>query len=215
MITLTAKIYINETEIIDVDRRNILNISCSIFDRSDLKFPSFGIISNVGEIEFNDIDGKILNFVEAGTLTNGAEVKIFLNNTLAEEASSEIGHFKTDNWRYDTDNKVVNVNIKDELEEWQNINVDGISYDPREVKHKNLEWVYNYLYEKTPAKYNMQTFDSLDESTKNVLSNTWIVYPMLKQGNLWRQWDKLCQVAQSHIKKEPDGTTSFKYNGGN
>lgn len=215
MITLTAKIYINSTNVIEIDRKNILNISRSIFDRSDLKFPSFGIISNTGSVEFNDIDGSILDFAEEGMLTNGADVKLYLKNTLAQGASIEIGCFKTDNWEYDNDNKIVSVSIKDDLEEWQNINVEGISYDPRDLTHRNLQWFYEWLYKKTPSKYRMKSFSGLDTETKNVLSNTWVVYPLLKTDTLWRQWDKLCQVAQAHIKKEDDGTTSFKYNGGN
>ena len=105
--------------------------------------------------------------------------------------------------------------MKDDLEEWQNINVEEISYDPRDLTHRNLERFYGELYNKTPSKYKMKQFSELDDKTKDILSNTWVIYPLLEAGSLWRQWDKLCQVAQAHIKKEDDGTTSFTYNGGN
>ena len=76
MITLTAKIYISETEVIEVDRRNMLGVDCSIFDRSDLKLPSFGIISNTGSLELNDGLGEILYFAENGLLDKGQPCKI-------------------------------------------------------------------------------------------------------------------------------------------
>ena len=107
MITLTAKIYISETEVIEVDRRNMLGVDRSIFDRSDLKLPSFGIISNTGNIEFNDNDGRVLHYAENLQLQKGQKCEIWLNNTLVENASELIGSFETDQWDYDNDSKVV------------------------------------------------------------------------------------------------------------
>ncbi len=98
MIVLTAKIYISETEIIEIDRRNILSMESSIFDRSDLKLPSFGIISNVGKIEFNDADGQIRDYAEELLLQSGLQCEIKLNNTLDEDAVERIGLFETDQW---------------------------------------------------------------------------------------------------------------------
>lgn len=200
---------------IDVDRRNIISISRDIRDRSDLKFPSWGIISNIGNIEFNDIEGNISYYADVGLLKSGADVKIMLNNTLVEGASEEIGNFKTDTWNYDNESKIVSVSLKDDLEEWQDINVPEISYDPRKVESKPFSWLYAHLQKITNANYPMQSLSDLDEQTQNVLTTTYIQYPLLESGSLWQQWTKLCQVCQLHIYKNNDGVIVCRYNGGN
>ena len=201
---------------IDIDRRNLIGISRSIFDRSDLKLPSFGIISNTGNIEFNDTNGEIRDYADALLLESGLKCEIFLNNTLAN-AQERIGLFETGDWNYDNDNRVVSVSIKDDLEEWQEIDVAGISYDPRVLENKPFKWIYDYLHEITTANgnYNMLSFDELDGETQGILQNTYMQYPLLESGSLWEQWTKLCEVCQLHIYKNNDGVIICRYNGGN
>ena len=208
-------IYTNLT--IDICRRNLISISRSIFDRSDLKLPSFGIISNTGNIEFNDTDGKIRDYAEQLLLESGLKCEIKLNNTLIDGASETIGLFETDEWDYDNDNRVVSVSLKDDLEEWQDINVDPINYDPRVVEHKSFKWLYNHLWGITTKNdnYDMLSFDELDSDTQAVLNNTYTQYPLLESGSLWQQWTKLCQVCQLHIYKNNNGRIVCRYNGGN
>lgn len=206
-------IYIESS--IEIDRKNLISISRSIFDRSDLKLPSFGIISNTGDIEFNDIDGEIRDYAEKLLLESGLKCEIKLNNTLVDGASETIGLFETDQWEYDNDSRVVSVSIKDDLEEWQDIYIDGIPYDPRKPEHKNFAFFYQRLWAVTNPKYPMQKLDQLEEKTQDVLNKTWVVYPLLEKGNLWQQWTKLCQVCQLHIYKNNDGVIVCRYNGGN
>lgn len=230
MITLTAKIYISESEIIKIDQRNVLSIESSIFDRSDLKMPSFGIISNQGNIEFNDYDGAILKSIEKLELTSGQKCEIWLNNTLVEGASKLVGQFETNQWDYDNDNRIASVSIKDDLEEWQEINVEKLNYDAQNPIAKNVSFFYNYLWEITSNRqftdgngnkhsgkgnYNMLSLNELDNKTKNELNNTYIQYPFLESANLWQQWTKLCHVCRLHIYKNFEGIIVCKYNGGN
>ena len=100
-----------------INRRNIISLESSIFDRSDLKLPSFGIISNTGNIEFNDLDGEIKDYAERLLLQSGLSCEIRLNNTLVDGASELVAEMETDQWDYDNDNRVVSVSIKDDLEE--------------------------------------------------------------------------------------------------
>ena len=222
-------IYVNVS--IKIDRNNLISISRSIFDRSDLKLPSFGIISNTGNIEFNDLDGEIRDYAEELLLESGLKCEINLNNTLVDGASEKIGLFETDEWDYDNDNRVVSVSLKDDLEEWQDINVEGISYDPRKPESKPFKWLYEHLWKLTSNRssyvnengetisgtgnYNMLSFVDLDEDTQAVLNNTYIQYPLLESGSLWQQWTKLCQACQLHIYKNNDGIVVCRYNGGN
>ena len=217
MITLTAKIYISDTEVIEVDRRNMLGVDCSIFDRSDLKLPSFGIISNKGNIEFNDYDGRVLRYAESLQLVAGQKCEIWLNNTLVEGASERIALLETDQWDYDNDSMTVSVSIKDDLEEWQEINDTGISYDPSSISGKPFSWLYEYLWGATMAvgNYDLLQIDQLDAETQNVLKNNYMKYPLLESGSLWKQWTKLCQSCQLHIYKDRNGKIVCRYNGGN
>lgn len=204
------------TEIaLEINRRNIISLERTIYDRSDLKLPSFGIISNTGNIEFNDIDGEIKDYAEELLLESGLKCEIWLKNTLVEGAEQRIGLFETDQWDYDNDSRVVSVSLKDDLEEWQNINVSEISYNPQNPIHQPFAWLYKHLWELTKNNYNMLSFDELDENTKKVLNTTYTKYPLLKAGTLWEQWTKLCEVCQLHIYKNNDGIIVCRYNGGN
>ena len=202
---------------IEIDRRNLVSIESSIFDRSDLKLPSFGIISNTGNIEFNDLNGEIRDYAEQLLLEKGLRCEIKLNNTLVDGASETIGVFETDEWNYENDNRLVSVSLKDDLEEWQDIEVPEISYNPKNPSERSLEWLYKHLWDITTKNnhYKMLSFSKLDEKTKRALSGLIIKYPLLKSGSLWQQWTKLCQVGQSHIYKNKNGVIVCRYNGGN
>ena len=199
-----------------IDRRNLISLESSIFDRSDLKLPSFGIISNTGNIEFNDLDGEIKDYAEQLLLQSGLSCEIRLNNTLVDGASELVAKMETDQWDYDNDNRVVSVSIKDDLEEWQDINVAEIPYDPRKIESKPFSWLYEeHLWAITNPNYPMQKLSDLDEQTYKVLTTTYIQYPLLESGSLWQQWTKLCQACQLHIYKNSDGVVVCRYNGGN
>lgn len=198
---------------IKIDRKNLISIKSSIFDRSDLKLPSYGIISNTGNITFNDINGEVRNYAEELLLKSGLKCEIKLNNTLVG-VSQPIGLFETDRWDYDNDNRIVSVSIKDDLEEWQDINVQEITYDPRKQESKPFSWLYEYLWDITNKNYPMINLEALDKQTYNILTKTYIKYPLLKSGSLWQQWTKLCQACQLHIYKNSNGIVVCRYNGG-
>lgn len=202
---------------IDLDYRNLISLESTIYDRSDMKLPSFGIISNTGNIEFNDINGEVRDYAEQLLLEKGLKCVIKLNNTLVDGASETVGVLETDQWNYEADNRVVSVSLKDDLEEWQDINVPAIEYDPRKLESKPFKWLYEHLHEITTKDqhYEMLSFDELDSDTKAVLEKTYTQYPLLESGSLWRQWTKLCEVCQLHIYKNNMGIVVCRYNGGN
>lgn len=183
---------------IDIDYRNLISISRSIFDRSDLKLPSFGIISNTGNIEFNDNSGEIRDYAEQLLLDSGLKCEIKLNNTLVDGASERIGLFETDEWDYDNDNRVVSVSLKDDLEEWQNILLEEYPLQNAMTMYE----IYEYLVGKTPSKWE---FILDNETTTTRLKNITCPYPYLESDNLWAQWQKLCEVCALYIYKNNDG----------
>lgn len=204
-------IYTNIT--IEIDRWNLLSMNIDLPSKADNSMPSFGIISSQASVSFNDLDGKVENYAEQGLLVGGLVCETKIINTL-KKAEQTIGVFETSEWSYDASNRSVSVSMKDGLEGWQEIHVDGISFNPNETPVWTGKDVYEYLYEQTPAKYKMLDFAYLDEDTKYILQNTIIPLKFLSSGSLWSQWQKLCTVCMSYIYKKPNGQTTFSYRQG-
>jgi hypothetical protein len=212
---IIRNIYAKHNYVVDI--RNIISMSFSINERSDLNLPNYGIISNVGNIEFYDNDKTILLLAENLRLEKGLDCYIYLN--FYKDGDAEFGEiiakYYTDQWSYDNENFSVSLSLKDDLEEWQDINVEKINYDPRVPQSQPMSYFYKYLYNITVSKgYSMVSYNELDQDTKYILDNIFVQYPLLKNGTLWQQWTKLCQACQLHIYKD-NGVIQCKYSGGN
>ncbi len=181
---------------IEINSRNLQSLSRKIYDRSDLSNFSFGIISNGGSLQFSDFNGEIADFAVHNLLVEDLDIVINISNTLTKK-TQQIAKFKTEKWTYDNDNRSVFVSLKDDLEEWQNIQLF-----PMRLKDKmDAYQMYEYIKSRTPEKW---VFEELDDITKNVLTNKTIKYPHLEQSNLWSQWNKLCELCGLHIYKNSD-----------
>lgn len=196
---------------IDLDETNLLDFNRTITDRSDTQYPSFGIISNTGSLSFIDKDGEVADYIAQQIISSQNIISAYLENT-ETGAKEQIAYFNTQSWSYNNSQSLVNVSLKDDLEEWQDLNVPAINYDPSNPQSQTAEWFYKYLHDKTPKKYKMLSFEELDSATQAVLGNTDIQYPLLQSASLWAQWDKLCQLCFLHIYKRNDGKTVCKYN---
>lgn len=205
-------IYAPQTE--DLLYTNLISCKSTIFDRSDYNLPNYGIISNPASIEFNDPMGKIKDYADQLVLVSGLKVTISLTDTL-ENSSETIAEMQTKEWDYDNNNKIASVSLQDDLVEWQDIYIEGFSYDPRNpfsvLPNGSMEDLYKWLWDRTPSKYNMLTFDELDENTKTILTSTTVQYPLLESAKLWEQWTKLCQVCALYIYKNRNGRTVCSY----
>lgn len=207
-------IYVNIS--IDINNRNLISLTSTIFDRGNYELPSYGIISNTGNIEFNDFNGEVKDYAEQLLLTSDLKVEITLKDTLTKK-EEQIALMETTDWDYNNNNRSVSVSLQDDLVEWQNIQVDGFSYNPRNpfkiLPNGSMEDLYRWLQnsERTPTKYRMLSFGELDFNTKNILSTTKIDYPFLESGTLWEQWVKLCKVCGLYIFKNRNGRTVCSY----
>lgn len=191
---------------ITLDDTNLLDFERTIKDRSDTESPSFGIISNTGSLSFIDADGEVLDYISQQIVSSDNIITAYLEDT-EKGLKEQIAYFNTQSWSYNNSQSLVDVSLKDDLEEWQDINIDAINYIPTVSTSQTAKWLYNYLYDKTPSKFNMLKFSELDSETQAVLSGTTIQYPLLESSNLWNEWDKLCQLCFLHIYKRSDGRT--------
>lgn len=202
---------------IDINGKNLISFNSNIFDRANIKQPSYGIISNSGNLTFADFDEQVLDLITQKIFHSGIKIEVWLNNK-ESNTREQVCLMQTGELSYDNDNRQVQVSMKDNLEEWQDINIEAINYyleDGTPRQPQTAEWFYEYLYSKTPSKYNMLSFNNLDDETKKVLSETKIQYPILESGSLWDCWQKLCELCLLHIYVDYEGKTVCKYNNSN
>jgi hypothetical protein len=57
----------------------------------------------------------------------------------------------------------------------------------------------------------MLQFEELDQKTQDILELTRVDYPLLEDGTLWEQWQKLCEVCGLYIYKNNEGKTVCTY----
>lgn len=192
---------------IDLDETNLLDFERTIMDRSDVSKPSFGIISNTGSLSFIDKDGEVADYIVQQLISSQNVISAYLENT-ETGAKEQIACFNMQQWSYKDSQSLANVQLKDDLEEWQET---GLIKMPLQDAMSALE-IYNYLKDKTSSKF---VFEPLDGKTQELLINTTIPYPYLDEGSLWQQWDKLCQLCALHIYKNNGGNIVVIYNDGN
>lgn len=202
----------------EISRRSLISFNREVFDRDNAERLSYGVISCGGSLKFNDYDGTYKALAERLALNSNVTFTAFLVNTLSKKKREIISYMKCANWNYDNQSRSVSVTLKDDLEEWQDIQVEGFSYDPRNpskvLPNKSMADLYKWLHKKTPSKYYMLSYDQLDGTTKGILSSTTIPYPLLESGNLWAQWNKLCVACALHIYKNSRGDTVCAYTDG-
>jgi hypothetical protein len=196
---------------LDINKRNLLSFSADSMQRENAELPSWGIISNKGNIELKDFDKRIYSLAKNKLLKSDSLCYMSLRNTLFKGKNERIATMYTDSWEYDRENYIAKVSLKDDLEEWQDINISAIDYDYTKSQYYPMSDIYIKLHSLTPRKYNMIGYENLSERTKTILANTKIYYPFLKSSSLWNAWYKLCQVCQLYIYKNALNETICDY----
>lgn len=190
---------------IDIDRRNLVSFDGAITDRESVEYPSYGIISNSANLTFIDNNEQALDLIQQKVLHSSINVSIALSNTTTN-TEEQIALTQIRELQYDNDNRQVNLTLKDNLEDWQEINGEAISYDFDNQGAKPFSTLYNHLYGVTIANgFDMQSLDELDEETRAVLDKTTIQYYLLESGSLWDSWQKLCEALHLHIYINENG----------
>ena len=189
-------IYVNID--IDINTRNVSEMDISFFDRSDIEKPCWGIKAGTGNIKFIDSNNSIRYYAEQNLLKSNQKVTFEVKNTLITGQNETVGVFATSKWNYNNANKVVNVELKDDLLDWQDILVPYMPYNKTSM---TMFAVYEYLKSITPSKW---TF-VLKDNAESILKNTICKYPYIENGSLWNQWEKLCEVCALYIYKDKTG----------
>lgn len=177
-----------------IDRRNMLSLSAPIKDRSDNEQPSYGIISNSGSLSLIDGTGEIKEYARMKLLKPDLDVQLTLEDTLTKKKQS-IGKFKTYTWTYNNKNFEVDIELKDDLEQLQELKISKMLLQQNPMTFFEIyTWIINKINEQTTAF----TF-IIDNSTQDILSNIECELPYLENGNYWEQLTKLCNIAGIHV----------------
>lgn len=189
-------------EEVKFDRRNLLSLESEVKDRADIDKPSFGIISTGGSLSFKDTTSRFLNYANAGLLTEGIEIKIFLENTV-KKTKKQVGQYYTTDWDYDNDSRSVDVSFKDDLEEWQNTTVSQYNFVDSQYMIDYLQEILNkYIPEKSLCK--------ISESAKTRLNTTYCKYPYFDSDrSLWQYIEKICKICGLYAHKDGEGYLVF------
>ena len=172
---------------------NLQSVSSNVLDRKDEVLPSYGVISNGGNLDFIDYNREIEKYIANNIDTQNMKVEITLHNTLTRRKQL-VGILYTNEWEYDDDSKNVSVSLLDDLIEWQNIKFLGM---PLKNEMTLLE-IYEYLRGITPSKFE---FEEMDEETTSYMQSVKCTNPYIEEGSLWSAYDKLCQIGALHIYK--------------
>lgn len=185
---------------IDIGLNNLISFNSTIQDRDSSDYPTYGLISNTATLNFADLDEQTKDLITQKILHSGITVTVDLVNDTANK-HEQICQMEIRNLSYDNNNRSVSLSLKDNLEDLQSINFEGISYTPTVSTPKTAKEIYDILYEATKKlnKYQWQSYNELDEEVKDRLNSITIQYPTMESSNLWDSWNKLCQLCLLHI----------------
>lgn len=203
---------------LEITQKNLESFSSNIMDRQSAEHPTYGLISNSANLSFYDFNEEALDLIITKVLHSGIFVSVWIGDD-ETGVNEQICEMEIRDLTYDNNNRKVNLILKDNLEDWQKINVSDISYDPRPEKNnpKTAEWYYKQLYwiandyVGLKWRYKVLWFDELDNETQKILSNTIIQYPILESGNLWDSWNKLCELCLLHTYINNQNKVVTKY----
>lgn len=196
---------------IDIGLNNLISFNSTIQDRDSSDYPTYGLISNTATLNFADLDEQTKDLITQKILHSGITVTVDLVNDTANNRE-QICKMEIRNLSYDNNNRSVSLSLKDNLEDLQSINFEGISYTPTVSKPKTAKDIYNILYGATANlnKYDWQSYEDLDQDVKDRLNSITIRYPAMESSNLWDSWNKLCQLCLLHIYIDNDNKVMVK-----
>ena len=189
-------IYTNIT--IHLDNRYFISIFREVRNAPDADKPSYGIISNVGGIKFNDLSLEFRDYIEQQLLVDGVKVSLFINNTINSKKQL-IGNYETHDWKYDNHNFVVDVSFGDNLVNMQKIYLQEFP----QIAYKQgvlitLQDVFTLLNKQTKGLFNEEVTNINVDLTTSCNS-----YKIDKGETLWSVWNGFCQSAKCYMYKDP------------
>lgn len=183
---------------VELNYRRLISLSFNEKKRADFDLPSWGIISNSGNLSFNDPYGEIIDYANKGLLRKRAKIQIDLYNSLGvTKKSRKLGEFYSNTWNYDNNNHSVNLSFADDLISWQDIYSGG--YPLQETKEMSAYELYKLL-EAEANEYDY--YFAITEQAEARIKERNIGAPFIEAGTLWQQWDRFSNALALQIYKK-------------
>ena len=205
---------------VDIDSRRLDELTLEHQSVGDNERPSFGIISNSGDISLIDYDMTFKSLAQLGLLNEDCPITMTATDTLTGK-SATIGKYLTNSWQYNTNNNTVSVSLKDDLLTWQELAFDGFVGQIQHFDEQARKYYYsdsgNYadIYQKITENFpNVIITDFLDVSFIELLESLIdgeIQICQMSRSPLWGAMQKLCEVSGVHIFKTYDNEIGFSY----
>lgn len=169
-----------------IDKRSMLSLDCNHMSVPEVDKPSFGLVSNSGNISFVDYNKSFLGYAMLGLLNQSNTCKVYLKNTVSK-TTRLMGIFYAQKWSYDANNKQVSVSLTDGLERMQNILMEEYSMDIPKGSKRSIETILDDFVELVEKNGFAIKKDYSDAEFSKFLT----LYPSVSQGNLWQQYSKV------------------------
>lgn len=184
---LTSKITVGNNVI--YINNNVENISIEALTKADISnIIDYGLYSNKGTLTFFDYKSSfyaLQNNNEEDVYK--AKVKVYLSSPISNKL---IGTFYIDDFVYNQSNKLVEIQLKDSLLEWQNIPLPKIY----PYYTKSLYELIQLILEKAYISEFLY-----DENALYYLQNLYVYCPFLNEETLWSAMTKICQASMCRI----------------
>ena len=187
----------------NIEAEELISIDFSGQSRSDISKPSWGIISNTGQIDFLDYLGVVAQLSKHNFLS-GSFINIYLQTPNKKE---QIGGFFVDNAMRNEQNQKVQLFFSDVLKSWEEITVGEYFY-PYTKNIISIKDVITEIVSKADVEL------ELPYKTRQYLNTFFVPFPKIEAGSVWAQVSKICEATACYVYCNHKGTPIIKYSRG-
>lgn len=199
----------NQTQNI-IWNRDIKHLSFDDMAIPDISAVSWGIVSNIGRLEFIDSEETFLPYLKRNEIKD-SEIRIYLTDINSINTIQDLTYFSDDviatfyvsEVQYSETEKKLTLSLTDGLTEWQNERVKNLIsivplnlYDILQLIHKNNGTDVKLIYDN-------------DSNIKPYLETLEIAVPHLKPNSYWHHISKVCEASLMNVGTDSSGNAVF------
>lgn len=165
---------------------------------SDPSSIQYGLLGNAGSLKLRDIDGTLKNYISKNVIdVSNVPIQIIVNNNLIQS------HISIDS-DYNTQDMFLNIQLSNELYNWDNMNIDGINLQKERNAYSLLEDTLKRL------NYTLEDINLMfDSELKQYLTSIIIPYPYVENKSYREAINLFCNLAQINSFEDKNGNLKF------
>ena len=201
MIKVYCDIYDTYGEILRIDtsknasNAKLISFSLGLLDRGDTKDTiSWGVYSNKGDLSFvlpkaykemfeDNVDFRVYRFA------------FFAEDTEISNSKTQLALFYANDFKYDRETKIVEVELTDRLQDWQNITVN-INFPSMHPTNTSLYTIYEDVLKENNALPNIM----FDVGVEDLLKTTLTTYKYRESNiSFWEFINEICSLIGGRV----------------